>query len=107
MERRGRAVGTRTEQSLLAWLIDAGPYYTDGVRLFRLSAVVSGSNGPKLMQLEDCRTLHVSGFTAEEAALLELEPVRARSAAPDTESRVSACAARDGEHRHRARAHQA
>lgn len=106
MERRRHPPGRRTEQSPLAKLIDAGPYYTDGVRLFRLTAVVSGSNGPKLMQLEDCRTLEVSGFTAEEAAMLGLVPVRARAAAPDVETRVSASAARDGEHGYRARAHQ-
>ena len=107
MERRSRTIRRRTEQSPLAKLSDAGPYYTDGVRLFRLAAVVSGSNGPTLMQLEDCRTLQVCGCTAEEAALLGLVPVHARETAPDeVESRVSVSQPRDREHRDRARAHQ-
>lgn len=96
----------RTERSPLAELIERGPYFTDEVRLFRLAAVVSGSNGPKFLQLEDCRTLQVSGYTAEEVALLELVPVRARAAAQDLESRGSARGARDRERGHRARAHQ-
>ena len=61
--------------SLLARLVEEGPYFTDGVRLFRLAGTVRGSSGPRLMQLEDCRTLEVSDFTEEEAMVLGLEPV--------------------------------
>ena len=96
----------RTERSPLAKLIERGPYFTDDVRLFRVAAVVSGSNGPKFLQLEDCRTLQVSDYTAEEVALLELVPVRTRAPAQDLESHGSARGARDREHGHRARAHQ-
>ena len=70
--------------------------------------MVAGSSGPKVMKLEDCRTLQVSGYTAEEAEWLGLMPVRARAAAPDeVASRVSVSGPRDSEHGHRARAHQA
>ena len=61
--------------SLLARLVEEGPYFTDGVRLFRLAGTVRGSSGPRLVQLEDCRTLEVSDYTEEEAIVLGLEPV--------------------------------
>lgn len=106
MDRRRHTLDRRSAQSPLAKLVEGGPYFTDAVRLFRLAAVVPGSNGPKLVQLEDCRTLQVSGYTAEEVALLELVPVSTCSAARDAESRGSASNARDSEHGRRARAHQ-
>jgi len=79
-----RAAATRPpgSKSLLARLVEQGHYFTDGVRLFRLAGTVRGSSGPRLMQLEDCRTLAVSDFTEEEATVLGLEPV---AAAPNPE----------------------
>jgi hypothetical protein len=65
------------EQGPLARLVERGPYFTDRVRLFRLAGTVRGSSGPRLVQLEDCRTLEVSGYTEEEAIVLGLEPVAA------------------------------
>ena len=87
MGSRHQRVRGRTERSPLAKLIERGPYFTDDVRLFRVASVVSGSDGPKFLQLEDCRTLQVSDYTAEEIALLELVPVRARAAVKDLENR--------------------
>jgi hypothetical protein len=75
MEPSSHAVSKRRNDGVLARLIEHGPYFTDGVRLFRLAGVVSGSSGPKLVQLENCRTLEVSEFTQEEAMLLDLVPV--------------------------------
>jgi hypothetical protein len=82
MGTRGHSIGRREVDSGLAKLIQEGPYFTDGVRLFRLAGVVSGSSGPKLVRLEDCRTLEVSEFTHEEVVLLDLLPVSARPARP-------------------------
>ena len=112
MRRRGHTVRTYAEPSTyaepnaFAKLVDAGPYYTDGIRLFRLAGMVAGTNGPKVMKLEDCRTLQVSGYTAEEAELIGLMPVRVRAAHDQAKSGLSVSGPRDSEHRHRARAHQ-
>lgn len=104
MRTRGHTASIERDDSALAGLIEAGPYSTDGVRLFRLAGVVSGSSGPKLVQLEDCRSLDVSEYTDEEVALLDLVPVTARPAADG--GRESARAAGHHEHGHRARAHE-
>jgi hypothetical protein len=90
----------RRNENALAKLIEHGPYFTDGVRLFRMTGVVSGSSGPKLVQLEDCRTLEDSEYTEEEVGLLGLVPVSAQAAG-------SPCATGHDEHGRRARAHQA
>ena len=78
---------------LLARLVERGPYFTDGVRLFRHMGTVRGSSGPRLMQLEDCRTLEVSDFTEEEAMVLGLKPV---APAPPPEGQPPRGTARTG-----------
>jgi hypothetical protein len=88
-------------------LIEHGPYFTDGVRLFRLAGVVSGSSGPKLVKLEDCRTLAVSECTEEEVAQFGLVPVSARPTGPDTDGDGSVFASGHHEDGRRVRAHQA
>jgi hypothetical protein len=97
----------RRSESALAKLIEHGPYFTDGVRLFRLAGVVSGSSGPKLAELEDCRTLAVSECTEEEVAQFGLVPVSARPTGADTDGGRSVSAAGHHEDGRRARAHQA
>lgn len=77
----------RHEGNRLAELIDHGPYFTDDVRLFRLTGVVSGSNGPRFVELEDCRTLDIAKYTAEEVEAVGLVPVSARPAGEDAGSR--------------------
>ena len=79
----------------------AGPYFTDHVRLFRLAGSVRGSSGPRLLQLEDCRTLEVSDYTEEEVTVLGLEPVT-----PAAQAAEGSAAARDREDRGGTRAHQ-
>ena len=87
--------------STLAGLVEQGPYFTDQVRLFRLAGTVRGSSGPRLVQLEDCRTLEVSEYTEEEVVVLGIEPVAAAAQAAE-----GSAAARDREDRGGARAHQ-
>jgi len=70
--------GGRGDERPLARLVRDGPYFSDGVRLFRRVGVVFGSSGPKLLELEDCRTLAVSDYTEEEVTLLGLVPVSAQ-----------------------------
>ena len=77
----GTATGRRRhEGNQLAELIRHGPYFTDDVRLFRLTGVVSGSSGPRFLQLENCRTLDVAKYSEEEVTVLGLVPVSARPA---------------------------
>ena len=78
MRRTGHTITKRGDEHALGKLIEEGPYFTDCVRLFRLAGVVSGSSGPKLVQLEDCRTLDVSEYTEEEVVRLDFVPVKAR-----------------------------
>lgn len=75
MPPRIAATRPRRPESALAQLVEQGPFFTDQVRLFRLVGTVRGSSGPRLVQLEDCRTLDVSDYTEEEVAVLRLEPV--------------------------------
>ena len=78
MMRPLRHTGARQgDEGRLAQVVQDGPYFTDGVRLFRRVGVVSGSRGPRLVELEDCRTLAVSEVTEEEVTLLGLMPVSA------------------------------
>ena len=77
MRSREHTGGRQGEQGRLVKLVQDGPYFTDGVRLFRRVGVVSGSRGPRLVELEDCRTLAVSEVTEEEVTLLGLMPVSA------------------------------
>jgi len=87
MRRIGHTITRRGDEHALAKLIEEGPYFTDCVRLFRLAGVVSGSSGPKLVQLEDCRTLDVTEYTEEEVVLLGLGPVSAPPAGQDADRR--------------------
>jgi hypothetical protein len=103
---RTPTTGKRADDGVLAQLVRKGPYLTDGVRLFRLAGVVSGSSGPKLVQLEDCRTLEVSGCTDDEAMVLGLRPVSPRPAGRCAGERGSGRPPRDDEHGHRAGAHE-
>jgi hypothetical protein len=86
MRRSGHTITRRRERNGLAELIGEGPYFTDGVRLFRLAGVVSGSSGPQFVQLEDCRTLALSDHTEEELEALGLAPVHPASAKDEGEN---------------------
>jgi hypothetical protein len=97
------AAATRPQdrKGTLAGLVEQGPYFTDQVRLFRLAGTVRGSSGPRLVQLEDCRTLEVSEYTEEEVMVLGLEPV-----APTAQAARGSAAARDRQDRGGTRAHE-
>ena len=101
MPPRTAAAHPRNRKSALAQLVEQGPYFTDHVRLFRLVASVRGSSGPRLLQLEDCRTLEVSDYTEEEVTVLGLEPVT-----PAAQAAVASATARHREDRGGTRAHQ-
>jgi len=60
-----------------------GAYLTDGYDLFRVVGVISGSSGPKSVDLEDCRTLEV--HTYSEPRVLALGLTLVRSAGADDE----------------------
>ena len=68
MDRRRQTLDRRSEQSPLAKLIEGGPYFTDAVGCSACSRRLRLER-PQAVQLEDCRTLQVSGYTAEEVAL--------------------------------------
>ena len=53
-----------------------GAYLTDGAKLFRVAGIVSGSSGPKVIELEDCRTLEVGTYSEADLVALGLSPVR-------------------------------
>jgi hypothetical protein len=62
--------------------VEPSAYLTDGRRLFR---VVSGFAYPpedSLAALEDCATLDVSSYTADELWEMELRVVRAQPTSP-------------------------
>lgn len=64
--------------------LKSGPYFTDGVSLFRVANMTCGPGGPEVVELEDCRTLDVSLCGKEdftEFDLLAVRPERARDAA--------------------------
>jgi len=101
MPPRAAATLSRDRKGLLARLVEQGRYFTDQVRLFRLAGSVRGSSGPRLLQLEDCRTLEVSDYTEEEVTVLGLEPVT-----PAAQAAEGSAAARHREDRGGTRAHQ-
>jgi hypothetical protein len=55
-----------------------GAYLTDGVDLFRVAGVVSGSSGPTTVELENCRTLEMHTYSGHGVMSLGLAPVTAR-----------------------------
>jgi hypothetical protein len=61
-----------------ARLVKTGPYFTNGIDLFRLVTLTSGSGGPKLVELEDCRTLEISIYAGDAVMTLGLRGVRPR-----------------------------
>lgn len=106
MRRTGHTVTRRGHEHGLAKLIEEGPYFTDGIRLFRIAGVVSGSSGPKFVHLEDCRTLDSCDYTEEEVTVLDLTPVSARPAGEGDGGQGSVPSARHDQHGRRARAHE-
>jgi len=100
MPLRAAATLSRGRKGPLARLVEQGRYFTDQV-LFRLAGSVRGSSGPRLLQLEDCRTLEVSDYTEEEVTVLGLEPVT-----PAAQAAEGSAAARHCEDRGGTRAHQ-
>jgi hypothetical protein len=67
----------------VAELLASGPYFTDGVDLFRLVGVTSGSSGPTVVRLEDCRTLDVSHYAGHALMTLGLRAVKVEHAEGD------------------------
>jgi hypothetical protein len=61
----------------VAELIESRPYFTDGFDLFRIVGVTSGSSGPTVVGLEDCRTLEVSHYAGDAVMTLGLRGVDA------------------------------
>ena len=55
--------------------LSPGAYLTDGINLFRVASVTSGSDGPKVVELEDCRTLEASVYDSEAVMKLGLVAV--------------------------------
>jgi len=80
MMRSNRAAGPPAERAL-AEAIRQGAYLTNDVDLFRVIAVVSGSSGLKVIELEDCRTLEVHTYSGPGVTALGLTPVRAAAVA--------------------------
>ena len=64
----------------LAGLLEAGSYFTDGVDLFRVVSVTSGSGGLRAVELEDCRTLELSLYAGDALMTLGLRAVRVERA---------------------------
>ena len=56
--------------------IQQGDYLTDRVRLFRVAAVVSGSRGPTMIELEDCLSYEIRLCRARDVMNLGLHPVK-------------------------------
>lgn len=57
---------------------EAGSYFTNGVDLFRVVSVTSGSGGPRVVELEDCRTLELSLYAGDAVMTLGLTQVNPR-----------------------------
>lgn len=85
--RSSRAFGPPAERDPAA-AIRQGAYLTNDVDLFRVVAVVSGSSGLKVIELEDCRTLEVHTYSGPGVTALGLSPVTAAAVAdsPDREA---------------------
>ena len=56
-------------------LRDEGAYLTDGRRLFRVVAPLGSLDRPDMAILEDCKTLELVTFTAEELGSMPLTSV--------------------------------
>jgi hypothetical protein len=67
----------------VAELIESGPYFTDGFDLFRIVGVTSGSSGPTVVGLEDCRTLEVSHYAGHALMTLRLRGISVEPAEGD------------------------
>jgi hypothetical protein len=74
---------TRSSDPLAARVVslrDDGAYLTDGGRLFRVVAPLRSLDRPDLAILEDCKTLSLVSFTADELCSMRLTPVTATHA---------------------------
>ena len=70
------ASATKTPaKPLLADRVAQGGYLTDGYALYRVAAVIRGSRGIRLVELEDCRTLEVQAYAGSRLDALGLRPV--------------------------------
>jgi hypothetical protein len=78
--RAGVSLIDKPADARLADLLESGPYFTDGLDLFRVVSVTSDAGGPRLVELEDCRTLKSSVYVGNALMTLGLEPVRAEHA---------------------------
>lgn len=72
------SIASRTHKSVnaLGGTLEAGSYFTDGVGLFRVVSVTSGSGGPRAVELEDCRTLEVALHAGDALTTLGFTAVR-------------------------------
>jgi hypothetical protein len=52
-----------------------GAYLTDGRRLFRVVAPLRSLERPDMAILEDCKTLNLVAFTADELSSMRMTPV--------------------------------
>ena len=59
---------------------DSGAYLTEGRRLFRVVARLRSLDRPDMAILEDCKTLNLVAFTADELCSMPLAPVTAMRA---------------------------
>jgi hypothetical protein len=75
---RSSAATRKSTRRGLAELVRHGAYLTDGVDLFRVAGVVSGSSGPTTVELENCRTLEMHTYSGHGVMSLGLAPVTAR-----------------------------
>jgi hypothetical protein len=64
--------------------IDLDSYLTDGTRLFRIAAVL-GSHVSALVVLEDCHSLELTTFKAQELATGQVRLVRGSAPEPEVE----------------------
>jgi len=74
---RSGSVTRESSPHSLSELIQQGAYLTDGVALFRVAGVVSGSRGPTMVELEDCLTLEIRLCRERDVMNLGLHPVKA------------------------------
>jgi hypothetical protein len=74
--RRGPAA--RSADALVAWLASPradGAYLTDGRRLFRVVWPLCSRQRPDMAILEDCKTLCLTAFTADELSAMHLTAI--------------------------------
>lgn len=55
--------------------LQPGDYATDGLRLLRVTAVLLADGNPVFVYLEDCLTLAVAAYCADEIELMRLRRV--------------------------------